>query len=146
MVLQNGSVRESPSLVLSAAFDGAAWFGAWYFLHFWARRPKATPYQLAPHSVYLMENERGLYFNISRMYSRAFGECLLWRLKCFYLHKETLIFAVRMPDHSSMFSLRCNWQLLRHRECLLLKWERKVCSVLCINILYFAWLSQSDLY
>ena len=57
--------------------------------------------KLLPYSVYFKENQRGIYFNISGMCSVTPGESLL-NSKSFCLHKHTLTFAVRMPDHNSI--------------------------------------------
>lgn len=134
--------QKSPSLGLPAAFDSTAGFGALSFQHFWSRGQRQLlisvyPAILSCHA-YFMENQRGIYFNVLRMHSRTFGECLLWRLKSFWYLLSKCQTTVLYK-----FSWRLNsWDLYCWNE------NGKLCSVThyCFTFWIKSWLPLSDFY
>lgn len=98
---------------------------------------KATPYQLVPCHAYFMENKRGIYFNILRMYSRTFGECLLWRLKSFDICclNARPQFCVSFPQDLTVGSFIAKMRM-----------KSSTVSYTFFTFLIKPWLSLSDFY
>lgn len=149
--MQTRSVAQDGSL--SHWFCQCLWpdicFGTWCFLHFWPRGPGATAYQLIPCSVYS--------WRMAQEYISTFQECTVGHLESAYSKDQNVFIFTRkcwcllsgcQTTILCEFSLRFNWQLLRHREPFVAEMRMKGPQCLIHSYFIFwikSWLPQSDL-